>query len=511
MVGGGKEFWIIDEVEEASEKFIRHVLSPVLTNITLEFNPDFGVDHSTVSSISDVMSDKPLIISGQYQGTIPDGKLLTVHGLISNGIPWTKDIVPTHLTTSSPRSLVYLWAGTKIREMEFISDTDDIITISLNYHVLSQYTSFIAVETGVTVPPENTLEISHPLPYTMKAECNCPKSDCSGKCFPSFDGSKDFCPLSECSSNEYCLNGKCVGGNISSCTCDGFCAPYSCNGVMCPLQCPTGICSMGVCLNGSIPNSRDICSSSNCPPNYLCYFSQCVYYTFLKYVVPPNVTTQDHNCSTCSSTEICDYDSNQCVNVVDQNTSLYCEGQLMGDTSYICDNGNFISLSSSTISSKFELDGIFSIEGDLLWTYPTSILMTVRSVITAAEDVSIPDGSTLIINFLNISLNEISGIMKETDGTFSLQIIKSHNIIGSIPKTVLINNPNSNCYVVKNRTGLLISFSNCEDSGAIYTSIDVILGIVFGVLGIAVIIGGTGSYLVIQRRNDALHELDIGI
>ncbi len=174
-VGGGEVEYILlnSPGEEVAKKFYKRIASPVLTDISLSFE---GVTLKDVypSVVSDLWSRKPLIFKARYSKS---GKgTIKIKGF-AGGRPYeqTLDVnLPDKETENA--SLASLWARAKVDDL---MDQDlmgiqrrspkkevkeQIIKVALAHRILTQFTSFVAVEeavvtvggkpTKVTVPVE---------------------------------------------------------------------------------------------------------------------------------------------------------------------------------------------------------------------------------------------------------------------------------------------------------------------------------------------------------------------
>ncbi len=133
-----------------TEKFRRYISTPVLTDVQIDWG-GFEVYDLVPSSISDLMAERPIVISGKYKGD-SEGKI-KLHGTTgSKKYKWSYD-----LSNSQPeevnQGLKYLWARRKIgmlddyasshldkNEEQFICD------LALKYNLVSRFTSFVAVD-----------------------------------------------------------------------------------------------------------------------------------------------------------------------------------------------------------------------------------------------------------------------------------------------------------------------------------------------------------------------------
>ncbi|WNJ21594.1 SusC/RagA family TonB-linked outer membrane protein [Pontibacter sp. G13] len=158
-----------EEAEAKAEKFRSFILSPVLTDIEVDFG---GMEVYDVEplSVADVFAERPLVIFGKYRGELSG--TLSVTGATGAGA-WSQE---TDLDATSPdprnRALRYLWARERIRNLDDFAGRmgvdstlqAEITELGLTYGLLTQYTSFVAVDERVrndTTPAE---EVTQPLP-----------------------------------------------------------------------------------------------------------------------------------------------------------------------------------------------------------------------------------------------------------------------------------------------------------------------------------------------------------
>jgi Ca-activated chloride channel family protein len=150
-VGYGEPFFVLSKKETATtrQRFIRYVSQPQLTNISYELE---GLEFYDVlpQQVPDLLAERPVIISGKYRG---DSKgTLRIKGQTGE-----KEIVQTLKIdpgkNTSEKALKYLWAREKIRlladynDISFNSELkEEIIALGKRYNLLTEYTSFIAID-----------------------------------------------------------------------------------------------------------------------------------------------------------------------------------------------------------------------------------------------------------------------------------------------------------------------------------------------------------------------------
>lgn len=166
---GHGEAFIINNAKEAAEqarRFRKMIESPVLTNIQVQLD---GFDAYDIEPLKphDIFAERPLVIYGKYRGKAK-GQL----GLIgqSGKSPYSTSFDVTKFKPSkSNKALQYLWARTKIRKLQDYNKlgqedkkiVNEITQLGLKYNLLTDYTSFVAVDTKVRTNPSTKKNAIH--------------------------------------------------------------------------------------------------------------------------------------------------------------------------------------------------------------------------------------------------------------------------------------------------------------------------------------------------------------
>ncbi|MBL7997888.1 MAG: hypothetical protein JNL32_04540, partial [Candidatus Kapabacteria bacterium] len=146
--------------------FRSYIEAPVLSHISVDYGNLDVYDVDPVS-IPDATSKRPVVVYGKWKGN-PDG-VLKLTGESANGAYSFSVNVGAQPIRPENTALRYLWAHNRVR---FIEDgmignygnqrgatTDeqrDITAIGVKYNILTKYTSFIAVDTVVSVSKQLT-------------------------------------------------------------------------------------------------------------------------------------------------------------------------------------------------------------------------------------------------------------------------------------------------------------------------------------------------------------------
>jgi Ca-activated chloride channel family protein len=170
-----------DDGSAAARKFHERVRSPLLTDISIDWN---GLPIADVypQRIPDLFSAKPVVLTGRYTGA--GHGLIRLKGKMS-GRDFVREI-PVDLPESEARHdvLATLWARTRIDNLmsrDFAglqqnnahADVKEIITqLGLEYRLMTQFTSFVAVEEMVVTDGGQPRRIDVPveMPEGMSRE-----------------------------------------------------------------------------------------------------------------------------------------------------------------------------------------------------------------------------------------------------------------------------------------------------------------------------------------------------
>lgn len=148
---------LAEAADGAVNRFIARTRSPILTDVTASFT---GVDvqDALPRAIPDVFSEKPVIITGRYT-TAGAGKLKLSGKL--GGQPWSKTIDLDFPANAQAPALESLWARQRVDELTRRNHlamaypeasrvtNEDIIQVALQFGIMTQLTSFVAVEKKV--------------------------------------------------------------------------------------------------------------------------------------------------------------------------------------------------------------------------------------------------------------------------------------------------------------------------------------------------------------------------
>lgn len=147
-----------EQLDAAMERLHRLIATPTLTGVRLE-PVEFAVadDSLAPSRLPDLFADRPFTVFGRYQGD-HDSIRIKVHGVDAEGKPWEKEAVGR----PAPKEVLSsLWGRARVRELEdryavgANSNPEalakQIVDVSIESHVLSRFTAYVAVDTAEVV------------------------------------------------------------------------------------------------------------------------------------------------------------------------------------------------------------------------------------------------------------------------------------------------------------------------------------------------------------------------
>jgi Ca-activated chloride channel family protein len=164
--GKGEPFIVTNqnEAEEKADKFLNYIQHPLLTDIETDFEGFDAYDIEPIS-IPDLFAERPLILFGRYKKA--SGSIV-VTGKMANG-NYRKEIkVKNSMEDEENSAIKYLWARERIAKLDDYgkvgADVKEKVTkLGLKYHLMTQYTSFVAVDKIVRKTGE-VITVKQPLP-----------------------------------------------------------------------------------------------------------------------------------------------------------------------------------------------------------------------------------------------------------------------------------------------------------------------------------------------------------
>lgn len=167
--GQGEPFIVLNEAEaqQKAGDFLSYIRSPVLQGVKVRFE---GFDAYDVepAALPDLFSEKPIVVQGKYRGAARGQVVVSGHAA-TGAFAQTLDVAGAARSSQS-EVLGTLWARTRIQRL---SDRDhaspaayksEITALGLEHHLLTSYTSFIAVDSAMRAGGEKGVTVHHPSP-----------------------------------------------------------------------------------------------------------------------------------------------------------------------------------------------------------------------------------------------------------------------------------------------------------------------------------------------------------
>lgn len=166
LEGGGEPDYVLlnSSGAEVGKKFYQHISSPVLTDVKIDFG-SLKVKDVSPKEVFDVWAQRPLYFKGRYEE--PGSSTVTLSGYAA-GKPYKQTLNVVWPETNEKNSaLGSIWAraqvdklmredllgaqrGTMKKELQ-----DEVTDIALKHHIMTQFTSFVAVDESSKVTPGN--------------------------------------------------------------------------------------------------------------------------------------------------------------------------------------------------------------------------------------------------------------------------------------------------------------------------------------------------------------------
>jgi len=157
QAGRGEACYVLShgEAKKAADKFYERIDAPVLTDITLDFG-NLAVEEVFPQRIEDLFAAKPVVIKGRYTKGGP--ATIKLKGRTAAGNYEREIAVNFPEENPDNRVLASQWARAKVghlmmqdmqgaqREQMKPELKEQIIKLGIDYHLLTQFTSFVAVE-----------------------------------------------------------------------------------------------------------------------------------------------------------------------------------------------------------------------------------------------------------------------------------------------------------------------------------------------------------------------------
>ncbi len=174
--GQGEPYVVLggDDAPVVADKFQKVIESPALTRIKVAFE---GFDAYDVepAQVPDLFAQRPVVVFGKYRGQ-PKGRI-SVRGVTGAGGFGTFVEVAKTAPSKDNSALRYLWARHRIAalsDMNRLIKSDErvqaVTQLGLAYNLMTQYTSFVAVDERVRNDGGQQKTVQQPLPLPAGVE-----------------------------------------------------------------------------------------------------------------------------------------------------------------------------------------------------------------------------------------------------------------------------------------------------------------------------------------------------
>lgn len=174
--GQGEPFIVTrpNEAEAEAKRFREYISAPVLTHVHAEFGA-FQAYDGEPASIPDLLAERPVVLLGKWKGAAEGA--ITVRGRSGAGEYVQTFDVAKATRVNSTEALGYLWARKRIATLADFNAlrpdderTREVTNLGLTYHLLTAYTSFVAVDEEVRNKGGGMSPVKQPLPLPAGVE-----------------------------------------------------------------------------------------------------------------------------------------------------------------------------------------------------------------------------------------------------------------------------------------------------------------------------------------------------
>jgi Ca-activated chloride channel family protein len=169
--GKGEPFVVTDALtaKEEADRFRRYIDSPVLSHARARFE-GFDAYEVEPESIPDVFAARPVILFGKWRGERQG--TLTIDGITGSGPHRLSLDLAQAESQDDTAALKYLWARSRIQTLsdynKLARDDErvkEVTRLGLKYSLLTQYTSFVAIDRIIRNPnPTDQESVNQPSP-----------------------------------------------------------------------------------------------------------------------------------------------------------------------------------------------------------------------------------------------------------------------------------------------------------------------------------------------------------
>lgn len=172
-IGQGEPFVVTDikAAKETAERFRTYIQSPVLTDIKVDFG-EFDVYDVEPSVLPTLYAEKPIVLLGKYKGEAKGNIRIT--GKTGNGEYASSVSAADIIPVADSEALRYLWARNRVDRLTCYgtgqneeSVKKEVVQLGIHYHMLTPYTSFVAVLENVRNTEKESTDVNQPNPLPL--------------------------------------------------------------------------------------------------------------------------------------------------------------------------------------------------------------------------------------------------------------------------------------------------------------------------------------------------------
>jgi len=167
--GRGEAFIVLNPQQAAVEadRFRTYIEAPLLTRIRVGFS-DFDAYDVDPPQLPDLFAQRPLVLTGKFRGA-PAGTI-EISGITATGaFHRSIDVASNRIAEADTQALATLWARSRIATLgdyrKLVNDgaaAKEITELGLKYRLLTDYTSFVAVDRVVRNPTGEQRTVDQP-------------------------------------------------------------------------------------------------------------------------------------------------------------------------------------------------------------------------------------------------------------------------------------------------------------------------------------------------------------
>lgn len=176
FMGNGEPMIITkqSEAEKQAEQFRNYINTPVLTRIKPNFG-SFEVYDVEPVAVADMLAERPIVIFGKYKGK-PSGNISLSGKTGRKSYKQTFDLSKVKPEASNS-AIRYLWARERIKLLDYLGSSHvynnsakedsyvkQITELGLKYNLMTNYTSFIAIDEQIVNKDGETTTVKQPVP-----------------------------------------------------------------------------------------------------------------------------------------------------------------------------------------------------------------------------------------------------------------------------------------------------------------------------------------------------------